>query len=77
MAENEDLVFKPPQPVVDVTVHVVPPPDLPPPLTDKNPPNGIYFLEIMKNGNIISRVDVISNRISFGRSREADVSIYI
>lgn len=76
MAEaDSDAVFKPPNPVTECQKSLEPViPDLPPPLTEKNPPQGVYFLEVMKNGSIIGRIDIKGNRLSFGRSRDADVS---
>ena len=73
MAETDsDPVFKPPNPVTESQKSLEP--DLPRPLTEKNPPQGVYFLEVMKNGSIIGRIDIKGNRLSFGRSRDADVS---
>lgn len=80
MAENDPdpvPVFKPPNPVRESQKSPLEPviPDLPAPLTGRNPPGGVYFLEIMKNGTIIGRMEIKENRLSFGRSRDADVSL--
>ncbi|KAI1287480.1 Kanadaptin [Halotydeus destructor] len=48
---------------------------LPEPLTPENPPSGVYFLEVMKNGNIVERINMEKNRVVFGRAKECDVQL--
>ena len=49
--------------------------NIPEPLTQSLPPEDQYFLEVMKNGNIISRMSIQKTRILFGRARECDIQM--
>lgn len=48
---------------------------IPEPLTDKLPTEGLYSLEIMKNGSIVQKISLNKNRVVFGRARDCDVQM--
>ncbi|XP_074599639.1 kanadaptin [Brevipalpus obovatus] len=45
---------------------------IPEPLTSLSPPEGIFSIEVIKNGTVIQNKPIQQSRITFGRSREAD-----
>ncbi|KAF7495685.1 Kanadaptin [Sarcoptes scabiei] len=46
---------------------------LPQPLTTLMPPNGQYFLDQIKNGLLISKINVEKNRLIIGRAADCDI----
>lgn len=46
---------------------------IPEPLTDSNPPEGVFTIEIIKNGSVIQRKPICKNRLIFGRLKEVDI----
>lgn len=48
---------------------------IPDPLTDRDPPEDIFYIEIIKNGLVILRKPIRKSRIIFGRLKDADIQM--